>query len=289
MLFNRIFDNKLHVVGEVDNLGFDYLDKLKIPDEYLESEEFVICRAAFGIGDWGVVSAIPRLLKGKYPNCKVIIPSSKMIKSIFGVESNISELIFSNNPYVDFFVDFYEDEIYHDHYREYDTDVPDISLIKQMLKFWQFEENEMEDCRPEMYWSDEEKEFGDEIIKQVVGDKDFGGLLVSDRFGTQYGNHDEKTLKNETYKITKILKENPLPCFYWTYKPIGETPFFFTNTALDMRNIDLRIQLYIRSKAKLNVGNQCGTLQTISRYSKLYTVQRQFPIKHNYVDGEIYL
>ena len=289
MLFNRIFDNKLHVVGEVDNLGFDYLDKLRIPDEYLESEEFVICRAAFGIGDWGVISAIPRLLKGKYPNCKVIIPSSKMIKSIFGVESNISELIFSNNPYVDFFVDFYEDEIYHDHYRVYDTDVPDISLIKQMLKFWQFEENEMEDCRPEMYWSDEEKEFGDEIIKQVVGDKDFGGLLVSDRFGTQYGNHDKKTLKNETYKITKILKENPLPCFYWTYKPIGETPFFFTNTALDMRNIDLRIQLYIRSKAKLNVGNQCGTLHIIGRYSKLYTVQRQFPIAHNYVDGEIYL
>jgi hypothetical protein len=190
---------------------------------------------------------------------------------------------------VDFFVDFYEDEIYHDHYREYDTDVPDISLIKQMLKFWQFEENEMEDCRPEMYWTDEEKEFGDEIIKQVVGDKDFGGLLVSDRFGTQYGNQDEKTLKNETYKITKILKENPLPYFYWTYKPIGETPFFFTKIALDMRNIDLRIQLYIRSKAKLNVGNQCGTLQTISRYSKLYTVQRQFPIAHNYVDGEIYL
>jgi hypothetical protein len=289
MLFNRIFDNKLHVVGEVDNLGFDYLDKLRIPDEYLESEEFVICRAAFGIGDWGVISALPRILKGKYPNCKVIIPSSKMIKSIFGVESNISELIFSNNPYVDFFVDFYEDEIYHDHYREYDTDVPDISLIKQMLKFWQFEENEMEDCRPEMYWTDEEKEFGDEIIKQVVGDKDFGGLLVSDRFGTQYGKHDEKTLKNETYKITKILKENPLPYFYWTYKPIGETPFFFTKIALDMRNIDLRIQLYIRSKAKLNVGNQCGTLQTISRYSKLYTVQRQFPIAHNYVDGEIYL
>ena len=289
MLFNRIFDNKLHVVGEVDNLGFDYLDKLRIPDEYLESEEFVICRAAFGIGDWGVISALPRILKGKYPNCKVIIPSSKMIKSIFGVELGISELIFSNNPYVDFFVDFYEDEIYHDHYRVYDTDVPDISLIKQMLKFWQFEENEMEDCRPEMYWSDEEKEFGDEIIKQVVGDKDFGGLLVSDRFGTQYGNHDEKTLKNETYKITKILKENPLPYFYWTYKPIGETPFFFTKIALDMRNIDLRIQLYIRSKAKLNVGNQCGTLQTISRYSKLYTVQRQFPIAHNFVDGEIYL
>ena len=289
MLFNRIFDNKLHVVGEVDNLGFDNTEGLRIPDEYLENEEFVICRGAQGIGDWGVISALPRLLKEKYPNSKVIIPSSKMIKSIFGVESNISKLIFSNNPYVDFFVDFYEDEIYHDHYRIYDTEVTDVPLIKQMLKFWQFEESEMEDCRPEMYWSDEEKELGDGIIKQVVGDKAFGGLLVSDRFGTQYGNHNELTLKNETYKITKILKENPLPCFYWTYKPIGETPFFFTKTALDMRNIDLRIQLYIRSKAKLNVGNQCGTLQTISRYSKLYTVQRQFPIAHNYVDGEIYL
>jgi hypothetical protein len=158
-----------------------------------------------------------------------------------------------------------------------------------MLKFWQFEESEMEDCRPEMYWSDEEKEFGDEIIKQVVGDEDFGGLLVSDRFGTQYGKYDEKTLKNETTKIIKVLKENPLPYFYWTYKPIGETPFFFTKLALDMRNINLRIQLYIRSKAKLNVGNQCGTLHIIGRYSKLYTVQRQFPIAHNYVDGEIYL
>ena len=289
MLFNRIFDNKLHVVGEVDNLGFDESEGLRIPDKYLENKEFVICRGAQGIGDWGVISAMPRLLKEKYPDCKVKIPSSKMIQNLFGVESNISELIFSNNPYVDFFVDFYEDEIYHDHYRIYDTEVTDVPLIKQMLKFWQFEESEMEDCRPEMYWSDEEKELGDGIIKQVVGDKAFGGLLVSDRFGTQYGNHNELTLKNETYKITKILKENPLPCFYWTYKPIGETPFFFTNTALDMRNMDLRIQLYIRSKAKLNVGNQCGTLQTISRYSKLYTVQRQFPIAHNYVDGEIYL
>ena len=289
MLFNRIFDNKLHVVGEVDNLGFDNSEGLRIPDKYLENKEFVICRGAQGIGDWGVISAMPRLLKKKYPDCKVIIPSSKMIKSLFEVDSNISELIFSNNPYVDFFVDFYEDEIYHDHYRIYDKENIDVPLIKQMLKFWQFEENEMEDCRPEMYWSDEEKEFGDEIIEQFVGDEDFGGLLLSNRFGTQYGNPDEKTLKNETKKIIKVLKDNPLPYFYWTYKPIGETPFFFTKTALDMRNMDLRIQLYIRSKAKLNVGNQCGTLQTISRYSKLYTVQRQFPIAHNYVDGEIYL
>ena len=49
MLFNRIFDNKLHVVGEVDNLGFDNTEGLRIPDKYLENEEFVICRGAQGI------------------------------------------------------------------------------------------------------------------------------------------------------------------------------------------------------------------------------------------------
>ncbi len=289
MLFNRIFDNKLHVVGEVDDLGFPESEGLRIPDEYLANYEFVICRGAQGIGDWGVISAMPRLLKEKYPDCKVVIPSSKMIQNLFGVKSNISELIFSNNPYVDGFVDEVKDEVYHDHYRIYDKDNIDVPLIKQMLKFWQFEENELEDCRPEMYWSEEEKEFGDKIIKQFVGDEDFGGLLVSDRFGTQYGKYDEKTLKNETTKITKVLKDNPMSYFYWTYKPLGETPFYFLNIALDMRNIDLRIQLYIRSKAKLNIGNQCGTLHIIGRYSKLYTVQRQFPIAHNFVDGEIYL
>ena len=289
MLFWRIVDNQLHPVQETDNLGFEKSEGLRIPDEYLDKQEFMVMRTAHGIGDWGIISAMPRLLKEKYPDCKVYVPTKKLLKKLFNQDHDNVHMIFDNNPFVDEFVDEIDGEVFHDHYRIYDKDNTDIPLIKQMLKFWQFEENEMEDCRPEMYWGDDEKELGDGIIKQVVGDEDFGGLLVSDRFGTQYGKPDEKTLKNETKKITKVLKENPLPYFYWTYKPIGETPFFFTKLALDMRNIDLRIQLYIRSKAKLNVGNQCGTLQTISRYSKLYTVQRQFPIAHNYVDGEIYL
>ena len=36
----------------------------------------------------------------------------------------------------------------------------------------------MVDCQPEMYWSDEEKEMGDKIISEYVGDKEFGCLLV---------------------------------------------------------------------------------------------------------------
>ncbi|MBC8421992.1 MAG: hypothetical protein H8E03_01070, partial [Pelagibacteraceae bacterium] len=63
MLFNRIFDNKLYVVGEVDNLGFDNSEGLRIPDDYLEKQEFMVMRTAHGIGDWGIISAMPRLLK----------------------------------------------------------------------------------------------------------------------------------------------------------------------------------------------------------------------------------
>ena len=54
-----------------------------------------------------------------------------------------------------------------------------------------------------------------------------------------------------------------------------------------MRYIDLRIQLYIKSKAKVNVSNQCGTNHLMVRYSTCYESQRQYPIAHNFVEGKI--
>mgnify|MGYP003154899655 FL=1 len=56
-----------------------------------------------------------------------------------------------------------------------------------------------------------------------------------------------------------------------------------------MRHIDIRVQLYIKSKAKLNIGNQCGTNHLVVRYSDVYEVQRQFPLSHNFIKGEYYL
>ena len=66
--------------------------------------------------------------------------------------------------------------------------------------------------------------------------------------------------------IASVLKENNLPYFYYTSKPISKTDFNFINKALDLNHIPTRIQLYIRSKAKINIGNHCGVLDTISRY-----------------------
>ena len=298
MIFWRIVDNKLYSVGRVNNLGFEKSEGLQIPDEYLERQLFTIMRTCHGIGDWGIISAMPRLLKEKYPDCKVFVPSVNLLEEIFGqYKDNWGEWenpfqnvvnIFKNNPYVDGFREYISGEVFHDHYRVYDNDNTDVPLVKQMLEFWQFTEKEMEDCQPELYWSDEEKEFGDEIIKEYVN-VDFGCLLVSDRFGTQNGKYDEKSYNKDAEVIAKVLKDNPLPYFYYTPNPISETPFDFIDKALDMRYIDLRIQLYIKSQAIVNVSNQCGTSQIVTRYSKCYESQRQYPIAHNFVEGGIYL
>ena len=79
MTFWRILDNKLYSAGNVESLGFEQNENTFIPDEYLKNEHFIIMRTCHGIGDWGIISAMPRLLKQKYPNCKVYLPSVKLL------------------------------------------------------------------------------------------------------------------------------------------------------------------------------------------------------------------
>jgi len=287
--FYRIVDNQVHPIKDTEHLGFEESEGLRVPDEYLNEQKFMIMRTADGIGDWGIISVMPRLLKEKYPNCKVYVPSKKLLKKLFGKDHNNVKVIFDNNPYIDEFVDGVDGEVFHDHYRVYNKNNIDIPLVKQMLKFWQFTDKDMKDSQPEMYWSDSEKKLGNDIIKEYVGDNEFGCLLISDRFGTQYGKHHQETYDRDVKNFNNILTKYKLPYFYWTSKPISETPFNWINKVLDMRHIDLRIQLYIKSIAKINLSNQCGTNQIVVRYSKCFESQRQFPLAHNFVDGENYL
>jgi|TARA_R100000030_G_scaffold100507_1_gene93720 hypothetical protein len=289
MIFYRIVDNKLYPIQDTDNLGFEKNEGLRIPDDYLYKQEFMVMRTAHGIGDWGIISAMPRLLKEKYPKCKVVVPSKKLLKKLFDTEHDNVHIVFDHNPYVDEFVDEVNGEVFHDHYRVYDKDNTDIPLLKQMLEFWQFTEDEMSDSQPEMYWSEDEQRLGDDIISTAARDSDFGCLLVSDRFGTQLGKHHQESYDKDTRVMTEVLMENKIPYFYWMSKPISETPFDFIEKALDMKHIDLRIQLYMKSRAKINISNQCGTNHLMVRYSKCYESQRQYPISHNFVEGETYL
>ena len=289
MIFWRIVDNKVHPVQETEQLGFEKSEGLRIPDEYLDKQEFMVMRTAHGIGDWGIISAMPRLLKEKYPNSKVVVPSKKLLKKLYGQDHNNVHVVFDNNPFVDEFVDGIDGDVFHDHYRIYNKDNTDIPLLKQMMEFWQFTEKEMSDSQPEMYWSFEEQELGDSIIQEYVDNKEFGCLLISDRFGTQYGKHHQKTYDKDVQNFTNIFTEYQLPYFYYTSNPISVTPFDWIDKILDMKYIDLRIQLYIKSKAKINLSNQCGTNHLVVRYSKCFESQRQFPLAHNFVKGEVYL
>ena len=287
MIFFRIVGDKLYHSGEVENLGFEESEGIRIPDEYLEKGEFTIMRTCHGIGDWAIISAMPKLLKKKYPNCKVYVPSVKLLEKICGdigdqwgtwkdpFENAIN--VFKHNPYVDDFVDSVGDEIFHDHYRVYDKNCADIPLVEQMLKFWQFEKDELSDSKPEIYFSEEEMEMGDKIINEYTDGKDFGCLLISDRYD---------------YSMDRLIEgviDPTIKHFYWTERPIEQTSFNFIDKALDMRHMPVRMQLYIKSKARYNVGNQCGTSQLLVRYSDVFSVQRQFPLAGNFVRGEIYL
>lgn len=278
-IFWRTYNNELYDVGEVENLGFHISDPSYIPDEYLQNKNFILLRTCFGVGDWGIISSMPRKLKEKYTDCKVYIPSPELLRKLFGhLDRNWSSwddpfqvvhTIFDNNPYVDGFIDSFEGEIFNDHYRIYsDNDEP---LMEQILRFWQFDT--FDNIEPELYFSNEECILGDSIIKLHCKNK-FGTLLLSNRFNGE-----------GIDKIQQIIDQYNLPMFYWTKEANIELNFI---PALDMRYINTRIQLYIKTKAEFNVGNQCGINDTIAKYTKTFTVPRG-KLGSNFIRSEIYL
>jgi len=282
MVFWRTYNNKVYDVGTVDQLGFSISDPSFIPNDYLDRKEFIILRTCFGIGDWGIISAFPRKLKEKYPDCKVYIPSPSLLRSMFGhLEKNWSSWddpfqvvhsIFFNNPYIEGFIDSFEGEVFNDHFRIYDNSTPNEPLLQQIMRFWQFDS--FNDIEPEIYWTDSEKALGDKIIKEHIDGDEFCTLLISNRFDGTGAD-----------KIQEILNKNKLPTFYWT--PKQDSKFDF-NPALDLRHVDIRIQLYLKSKASYNVGNQTGVNDTIANYATTYTLPRG-ELGSNYINSQIYI
>ena len=269
MIFWRTYNNKIYPLHEVKSgeMGFPLKDPSYIPNEYLDQEDFIILRTCFGMGDWGIISAFPRKLKEKYPNCKVWIPSPKLLKEMFGQFQNmwsswndpfqVVHDIFDNNPYVDGFIDSFKGDVFNDHYRiyEYKEETP---LLEQILRFWQFDN--FDNIEPEIYWSKDEKKLANQIIKEHCNSEEFGTLLISNNFKGEGLN-----------KIQNKIDEYDIPMFYWLADPSINLKF---KKILDFKHIDIRIQMYIKSIAKFNVGNQSGVNDTISNYSPTYTVPR---------------
>lgn len=288
ILFNEYFQS----VAEVTKLGFPNTSTTRIPLEYLDNKQFILFRTCHSYGDWVLLSAIPRLLKQKYPDCIVVIPSPDYLSKHFSPDSwhykhsnpfnNVVE-VFKNNPYVDGMLDEIPQgmPIYHDHFRVYDPNNPDIPIAKQMLKFWRFEEHEMEDCQPELYWDEDEKQIGDAIVKDIFGEESFGFLYLDDTYVVGDGkNHtwyleEEKKEKLE-YKRALIQREIDKHNIPWLHYSGNDSFIYKTNNVVvDVRtlNTTLRIQNYIKSKSKLIIGHQGGYgTDCMPRYTNCFVV-----------------
>ena len=271
--FFRIYNNQLSLAGNTKRLGFNSNNPMFIPDEYLEKKEFIVMRTCHGIGDWCLISGLPRLLKEKYPDCKVYIPSSTMLKNIYGSMldnwgygtydcSQITHDIFLNNPYVDSFIDSFEGEIFHDHYRIYDENDDKIPLLEQMLKFWQFKKKEYLDSTPDIYFSKEEKSFGDKILGSL---KNFGYISVSSTYGTTA---NTKVLRD------KIKEYGDITWFYYGENPIEDTDLNFIKKYISIKpmNLNIRQQMYLKCQAIVNVGNETGMALWGAKYSDTYVL-----------------
>jgi hypothetical protein len=274
-IFWRLRSSRLEALFATSNIGFKEDSGVFIPQEYLDKKEFIIMRTCHGLGDWGIISAMPKLLKKKYPDCKVYIPSEKLLIDIYGQMKSAwdswtdpfknAELIFRKNPYVDGEIDEITGDVYHDHYRIIKNNDDETPLVTRMLKYWRFTTEECEDNLPELFFTDEEKEEGEKIIKQYVpnGGK-FGCLLLSKTY---------IETKAKTDKLVEKLKEFPVPYFLFLYKDITDTPFdFIQKIKFDFKNLSMRVQLYIKTKATLNIGDTTGTNQLVSPYSPTYLV-----------------
>lgn len=289
--FFRIVDNNLFSIGEVNKIGFNIQDPFYIPDEYLTQQKFTVMRTCHGIGDWCILSAMPRLIKEKYPNCKVYIPSSNMLKKVFKgmIENwgystydcaNITNDIFKNNPYVDGFVDSIDGEIYHDHYRIYDTVNTKVPLVEQMLKFWQFQEKEIYDSAPEIYFSEEEITNGNNRISTHWGDSEYGYISVSSTFGST----------SEAQEILQII-DPAINWYYYGEIPIKDTLFNHLKNVIEVKPLQLNIrqQAYLKTRASINVGNETGMNLWTARYSSTYILyNRKYGSNHGGVnEGKI--
>ena len=80
LLIYLIVDNYLYKSDWIQS-DIQTNDILIDPD-YLQKGEFTICCTHATFGDWAILSAMPRILKQKFPNCKVYLPTKEWLITV---------------------------------------------------------------------------------------------------------------------------------------------------------------------------------------------------------------
>jgi hypothetical protein len=294
-LIYLVCDNKLYVSETlVPSLN---TNAVEIDPEYLEKGEFIICSSCTGFGDWGILTAMPRILKQKFPNCKVYIPTKKWLMKVLEPTVNyprlfykwdnmyeVVEAVFKHNPFVDGFKDDISGIVYTDHFRYINEEETHVPLAKQMLRFYGLSDDEIGSAMPEIYFSDEELEEWNEIF---TPNQPYGCLTISDRSWGPEGTPEKIKAIKDTIDFYQM------PIIYFGKEPIETSPFKkYSKSSINMLDItnNIRFQTFIRMNARYNVGSQTGVLEVLAKYSETFmTVDAGESFKTYFINGIRYL
>ena len=277
-----INDQVVHDGIQRDRLGYP-LSEIKsfLPDDY--EGWFPFTRLCFSLGDWAVISGLPEALKKKYPKIKIALPSREYLKTTvsnvinqwgYGDNNPLDyiDFIFKNNPYVDYRFNVGDfDLIYTDHERAYTDDV-NVPLVEQILLRFGLTPEDVNkiDSRPSLYFDKDEKS------KKIKFE--YGCLLFASRIDKLKGRWDDKNLIEEARKYKDI------PVYYYSEFDLNGTEWdeLFPNR-FDLSKYSLREQLYIKSKAKFNIGYQAGINDAVSKFTNNIILTPYDNIKENII------
>lgn len=291
MVFYIVRDDKIVAAPQVTKLGFD-INKFRTAYPPNFNGIIPIVRTCSSLGDWGILSGLPRAIKELYPKAKVAVPTAQWCERVFGNVYQSTEweypwdnvnTIFDNNPFVDIRFDSMSElgltEIAHDHYRVFDDNDVYTPLAEQIFTFFGGDPSK-HDLRPELYFSPEEIEVGDQLLKDLNLQK-FGTLLLASSFkgSAEFGrlqDNDEVLCNEVHYQIIA----NGIKFLYYSDFDISQThwnDFIITgeNHLINLKkfNLSIRVQLYLKTQAIVNIGYQSGMNDSVgSRYGNMITL-----------------
>ena len=177
----------------------------------------------------------------------------------------------------------------------FDETNDEIPLMNQMLKFWQFKDDEMIDTTPDFYITDEESEWFRKFHDFQINE--YGYISASSTFGDT---------AEPDVMLDKIKEhDEDMVWYYYGEVPLSESHFNFLKNVIEVKPLDLTIrqQQILKINAIVNYGNETGMNLWTAKYSKTYILnnktygpihgssrERKKPFKSgNFVKGVTYL
>ena len=305
--------DKIYSLGEVDYLGVPahriLLGQVEtLPDNY--DGWFPFMRMCYSLGDLGITSGIFEALKAKYPKIKIAWPSNRYIESLLGRQllsswsyngntpwdSNVLAIM-KNNPYIDKIFEVGEfSSIFTDHDRSYTGLIHDGVMVRscdeplaeQILRRFGFTDEDFRviDCKPKVYFSEEESTSIDGKLKKLIGDSEFGCLLLASRF-------KKDKWKGQEHLIELVKPYYGMPLFYFSEQNLQGSKWeeYFPNLInFSSTNFTIREQIYVKQRAAFNVGYQAGITDAASGYkAKAFTLCPFPTIRENCIRGGTYV